>query len=57
MEWCRRLWSEPFDHPDPVHNPPSRTPQKTESKCPRPPRSESCLICCYQASVYWFQSG
>jgi hypothetical protein len=28
MEWCRRLWSELFDHPDPVHNPPSRTPQK-----------------------------
>ena len=23
MEWCARLWSEPFDHPDPVHNPPS----------------------------------
>ncbi len=23
MAWCRRLWSEPFDHPDPVHNPPS----------------------------------
>lgn len=22
MEWCERLWSEPFDHPDPVHNPP-----------------------------------
>ena len=20
--WCKRLWSEPFDHPDPVHNPP-----------------------------------
>jgi len=23
MEWCERLWAEPFDHPDPVHNPPS----------------------------------
>jgi hypothetical protein len=22
-EWCGRLWSEPFAHPDPVHNPPS----------------------------------
>ncbi len=22
MSWCRRLWSKPFDHPDPVHNPP-----------------------------------
>jgi hypothetical protein len=22
MEWCGRLWGEPFDHPDPVHNPP-----------------------------------
>ena len=22
-EWCRKLWSEPFDHPDPVHHPPS----------------------------------
>ena len=22
-EWCARLWSEHFDHPDPVHNPPS----------------------------------
>ena len=21
--WCKRLWSEPFDHPDPVHNRPS----------------------------------
>ena len=21
-EWCDRLWSKPFDHPDPVHNPP-----------------------------------
>jgi len=21
-EWCSRLWSERFDHPDPVHNPP-----------------------------------
>lgn len=24
MEWCRRLGIAPFDHPDPVHNPPSR---------------------------------
>jgi hypothetical protein len=22
IAWCKRLWSEPFDHPDPVHNPP-----------------------------------
>ena len=22
VSWCRTLWSEPFDHPDPVHNPP-----------------------------------
>jgi tetratricopeptide (TPR) repeat protein len=21
--WCEELWSRPFDHPDPVHNPPS----------------------------------
>ena len=21
--WCRELWSKPFDHSDPVHNPPS----------------------------------
>jgi hypothetical protein len=21
--WCRELWSQPFDHPDPVHNAPS----------------------------------
>ena len=21
--WCKKLWSEPFAHPDPVHNPPS----------------------------------
>ena len=23
QQWCKRLWSIPFDHPDPVHNPPS----------------------------------
>jgi hypothetical protein len=23
MEWCNRLWSKPFTHSDPVHNPPS----------------------------------
>jgi hypothetical protein len=23
VEWCARLWSAPFDHPDPVHNPPT----------------------------------
>ncbi len=23
VEWCNRLWSEPFVHPDPVHNPPA----------------------------------
>jgi len=22
MYWCRKLWSKPFDHPDPAHNPP-----------------------------------
>ena len=22
MYWCKHLWSVPFDHPDPVHNPP-----------------------------------
>ncbi len=22
-EWRVRLWSEPFEHPDPIHNPPS----------------------------------
>ena len=22
--WCHELWSQPFDHPDPVHGPPSR---------------------------------
>jgi hypothetical protein len=21
--WSRTLWSQPFDHPDPVHNPPT----------------------------------
>ena len=23
VEWCARLWSQPFSHPDPVHNPPT----------------------------------
>jgi len=23
LEWCQRLWSKPFGHPDPVHNPPA----------------------------------
>jgi hypothetical protein len=23
MTWCHRLWSEPFDHPDPVHSRPT----------------------------------
>ena len=23
VEWCERLWSVPFAHPDPVHNAPS----------------------------------
>jgi len=27
--WCRELWSQPFDHPDPVHNPP--TPEEIET--------------------------
>jgi len=22
LVWCKRLWSQPFPHPDPVHNPP-----------------------------------
>lgn len=22
VQWCKNLWSQPFDHPDPVHNPP-----------------------------------
>jgi hypothetical protein len=22
MHWCSELWSKPFPHPDPVHNPP-----------------------------------
>jgi hypothetical protein len=24
VHWCKRLWSEPFDHPDPIHNPPTQ---------------------------------
>jgi hypothetical protein len=24
MHWCSELWSEPFPHRDPVHNPPAR---------------------------------
>lgn len=23
VEWCNRMWSGPFAHPDPVHNPPA----------------------------------
>jgi hypothetical protein len=23
MDWCGRLWSNPLEHPDPVHNPPT----------------------------------
>jgi hypothetical protein len=23
IRWCKTLWSEPFEHPDPVHNPPA----------------------------------
>jgi hypothetical protein len=23
VEWCARLWSDSFAHPDPVHNPPT----------------------------------
>jgi hypothetical protein len=23
VEWCARLWSVPYDHPDPAHNPPT----------------------------------
>jgi hypothetical protein len=22
-QWCNKLWSQPFPHPDPVHNPPA----------------------------------
>jgi hypothetical protein len=29
--WCKRLWSEPFDHPDPVHNLPSEQELTDES--------------------------
>ena len=29
--WCRELWSRPFDHPDPVHNPP--TPEGGSRPC------------------------
>jgi hypothetical protein len=24
IKWYKRLWSEPFEHPDPVHNPPTQ---------------------------------
>lgn len=24
MRWCKQLWSKPFDHPDPAHNPPQK---------------------------------
>ena len=24
MYWCERLWARPFEHPDPVHNPPTK---------------------------------
>jgi hypothetical protein len=24
MRWCKQLWSEPFNHPDPAHHPPSK---------------------------------
>ena len=27
--WCRELWSQPFDHPDPVHNPASPRERQT----------------------------
>lgn len=29
IDWCKRLWSEPFNHPDPVHNAP--TPEELAS--------------------------
>jgi hypothetical protein len=32
-EWRKRLWSEPFDHPDPVHNPPSLAELETVPRC------------------------
>jgi hypothetical protein len=31
IEWCAKLWSERFDHPDAVHNPP--TPAEIEALC------------------------
>jgi hypothetical protein len=24
VQWCNRLWSTPFAHPDPVHNRPTQ---------------------------------
>jgi len=30
--WRRRLWTVPFDHPDPVHNPPGPTNSISQSK-------------------------
>ena len=41
MDWRRQLWSEPFPHPDPVHNPPSAeeleaVSQAPDSKCRQP---------------------
>jgi hypothetical protein len=32
MQWCKRLWSQYFPHPDPVHNPPSM--EELEVLCP-----------------------
>jgi hypothetical protein len=23
IDWCHQLWSQPFPHPDPAHNPPA----------------------------------
>jgi hypothetical protein len=40
MHWCSELWSKPFPHPDPVHNPP--TPGEL---CPFPPVAVSTGGC------------
>ena len=41
VEWCRRLWSQPFAHPDPVHNPPSAA---ELLRCARPTGGHYSLI-------------
>jgi hypothetical protein len=34
MQWCNRLWSELFAHPDPVHNPPAPDELAVHSRSP-----------------------